>query len=422
MTSETQAVGEVVAPAVRRAFDPKHPMVVVVTVVCALLCLVDTGLIVLVSVVAGPWDTLEDPPRALEVVQRLDAALIRDQIASGLQPLSPDDVASVREDAAMQWNELRDEAIELEIIDDPSIIDEIRDTTLTAFDPSVRAPVVPTPWRILLGLTNASVWVLPIMALVWLLWRRTELIRPCRSGLSLPIADGASGISAAIIVMGSLSAWTLLLGTVVQWIPIPIASYLSASALLIWIMPTMSLMWLCAARRNNGLLSSLGLSAPVSMTHVLPCVGAVLFLLGAQEIILLVIGSILPDLFSVGAWWEGFDEIIAFGPRSLAFVDTLDAVVGAPVVEEIIFRGLLFGALFRVMGFPAAAIMSSVVFAAVHGYGLEGTVAVTVTGSLLCWVYWRTGRLWTAILAHGVHNALVTLPMWAVRAMVDAGN
>jgi len=136
----------------------------------------------------------------------------------------------------------------------------------------------------------------------------------------------------------------------------------------------------------------------------------------------MVIGSILPDLFTVGAWWEGFDEIIAFGPRSLAFLDTLDAVVGAPVVEEIIFRGLLFGALFRVMGFPAAAIMSSVVFAAVHGYGLEGTVAVTVTGSLLCWVYWRTGRLWTAILAHGVHNALVTLPMWAARAMVDAGN
>jgi membrane protease YdiL (CAAX protease family) len=114
--------------------------------------------------------------------------------------------------------------------------------------------------------------------------------------------------------------------------------------------------------------------------------------------------------------------LITFGPLSIALLDTLDAVVGAPIVEEIIFRGLLFGALVRSMGFVAAAIVSSLVFAAVHGYGLEGTLAVTLTGSLLCWIYWRTGRLWTAILAHGVHNAIVVLPMWAARAMSVGAN
>jgi len=424
VTSEASEAGKELPPAIRRAFDPKHPTIVVVTVVCAVLCLLDAGLIVLMSVVAGPWDTLEDPPRALEVVQRLDAAVMRDEISSGFQPLSPDDLAVASEDAAMQWNDLRDEGVELEIIDDPSIIDEIRDETLRVFEPSANLPIVPFQWRIILGTISASIWALPIMAFVWLLWRRTELIRPCQSGLSLPIVDGACGISAAVIVMGSLSAWTLLLGIVVQFMPIPasLASYLSASALLIWIVPTMLLIWLCAARQNGGVVSALGLTAEPSRANALECIGAVLFLLGAQEVILLTIGSSLPDLFSASGWWEGFDEIIAFGPLPLAFLDTLDAVVGAPIVEEIIFRGLLFGALLRGMGFTAAAIVSSLVFAAVHGYGLEGTIAVTVTGSLLCWVYWRTGRLWTAMFAHGVHNALVTLPMWAARAMVDAGS
>lgn len=423
MAIDTCAAADGVPSAIRCPINPKHPATLIATVICALLCVVDAGLIVLMSVDAGPWDMLEDPPRALELVQRLDAAVMRDDIASGYQALSADDLALAGEDAAVQWNDLRDEAMELSIIDDPAIIDEIRDATLTVFDPSFAPPVVPILWRITLGAISASTWALPIIALLWLLWRRTELIHPCLSGLSLPIADGASGISAAVITMGSLSAWTLLLGSVVQFLPMPapLASSLSASALVLWIVPTLFLLWLCAARGNGGLLPALGVTAGASRANALQCVGAVLFLLGVQEIILAVISSVLPDLFSAGAWWEGVDEIMAFGPLPLAFVDTLDAVVGAPIVEEIIFRGLLFGALVRSMGFTAAAIISSVVFAAVHGYGLEGTIAVTVTGSLLCWVYWRTGRLWTAMLAHGVHNALVTLPMWAARAMVDSG-
>ncbi len=423
MAIDTRAAADGVPSAIRCPIDPKHPATLIATVICALLCVVDAGLIVLMSVDAGPWDILEDPPRALSVVQRLDAAVMRDDIASGYQPLPAADLVLAGEDAAVQWNDLRDEAIELSIVDDPSIIDEMRDETIAVFDRGVAPPELPILWRITLGAISASIWALPILALLWLLWRRAEVIRPCPSGLSLPIADGASGISAAVIVMGSLSAWTLLLGSVVQFLPMPapLASYLSASALLLWIVPTLFLMWLCAAWRNGGVLPALGLTAGASRANTLQCVGTVLFLLGLQEIILAVISFLLPDLFAAGAWWEGVDEILAFGPLPLAFVDTLDAVVGAPIVEEIIFRGLLFGALVRSMGFTAAAVISSVVFAAVHGYGLEGTIAVTVTGSLLCWVYWRTGRLWTAMLAHGVHNALVTLPMWAARALVDSG-
>jgi len=421
---EQSAKAEVVPPAARRAFDPTHPAIVVLTVVCALLCLLDAGLIVLISVEAGPWDTLEDPTRALEVSQRLEAVLMRDDIASAFQPLSASDLAVASEDAAAQWNELRDEAIWGEVIDDPWVIGELRDHALLAFDPSQPTPALALFWRTILGTISASMWALPLVALLWLVWRRTELIRPCPAGLSLPIADSASGISAAVIVMGSLSAWTLLLGIVLQFLPIPdeLALYLSSSTLLMWIAPTLLLLWLCTVSRNGSLATALGFKPKESDFSLLQWLGSLLFLLGSQEILLYAIGIALPDWSTAGAWWEGFDELITFGPLSIALLDTLDAVVGAPIVEEIIFRGLLFGALVRSMGFVAAAIVSSLVFAAVHGYGLEGTLAVTLTGSLLCWIYWRTGRLWTAILAHGVHNTIVVLPMWAARAMSVGAN
>jgi len=421
---ERTTEGETVSTAVRRAFNPTHPAIVVVTVICALLCLLDAGLIVLMSVQAGPWDTLEDPTRALDVSQRLEAVMMRDEIASGFQPLSASDLAAASEDAAAQWNELREEAIWGEVIDDPWVINQFRDNALLAFDPSQPTPELALVWRTILGTIVVSMWALPLAALLWLVWRRTELIRPCASGLSLPIADSASGISAAVIVMGSLSAWTLLLGIVLQFTPIPdeLAMYVSASTLLLWIVPTLLLLWLCAVSRNGSLATALGFRPKTSDLSRLQWLGSLLFLLGVQEIMLYAIGIALPEWSTAGAWWEGFDEIITFGPLPIALLDTLDAVVGAPVVEEIIFRGLLFGALVRSMGLVAAAIVSSLVFAAVHGYGLEGTLAVTVTGSLLCWIYWRTGKLWTAILAHGVHNAIVVLPMWAARAMSVGGN
>ena len=421
---EAHAEKDIAHPPRRCAFDPKHPVILIVTVCCALVCLLDAALIVVMSVATGPWDVLEDPTRALELTQQLDAAVLRDDVASGFHTASPDELAAAGEDAAMQWDLLRDEAVELEIIDDPASIDEIRDESVSLFDPSVKPPLLPFAWRVILGSLASSVWVLPGVALLWLLWRRMEVFRACKAGLSLPLANGAGGISAAVIVMGGLSAWTLLLGIVVSFANLlppldEMVALLSASALLLWIVPTVLLMWLCTVFPNGGVWSALGLTAVSARAGTLQCVGAVLFALGVQEVVLLALSVALPDFFAAGAWWEGFDELIAFGPVSLAVLDTLDAVVGAPIVEEIIFRGLLFGALVRGMGFTAAAIVSSLVFAAVHGYGLAGTVAVTATGSLLCWVYWSTGRLWAAMLAHGVHNAMVLLPLWAARTMAN---
>lgn len=79
----------------------------------------------------------------------------------------------------------------------------------------------------------------------------------------------------------------------------------------------------------------------------------------------------------------------------------------APVVEELFFRGFLFGSLRRVMAWPAAAVFAGVVFGAVHlGTPAIFLVPLAVFGGLLCWLYQRTGSLIPGMAVHAFNNAL----------------
>ena len=84
------------------------------------------------------------------------------------------------------------------------------------------------------------------------------------------------------------------------------------------------------------------------------------------------------------------------------------AVVLAPIGEEILFRGFLYGGLSRKMNAFAAMAISSLVFAVSHQYSLTGLVFVFIYGLVFCWLYKRTGSLWPGILAHGLYNGLIT--------------
>ncbi len=78
------------------------------------------------------------------------------------------------------------------------------------------------------------------------------------------------------------------------------------------------------------------------------------------------------------------------------------AVLAAPISEEILFRGLVFGGLVR-WGFWPAALISGIGFSLAH---LDpGTlIPFTLIGMALAWAFWSTGSLWDAILAHAFFN------------------
>jgi len=108
-------------------------------------------------------------------------------------------------------------------------------------------------------------------------------------------------------------------------------------------------------------------------------------------------------------WTEGFDEAMIWGEPSELASSLLETIVFAPIFEEVVFRGLFFATLRRRFGFVASALISAIVFAVAHGYGLMGFASVLWSGMLWAWVYEKSGSVLPGILAHMLNNATVCL-------------
>ena len=95
-----------------------------------------------------------------------------------------------------------------------------------------------------------------------------------------------------------------------------------------------------------------------------------------------------------------------------AYLGTLVTVaVLAPIVEETLFRGLLFGWLAERFGIVPGVGGSALAFALLHG--IPGLIpGILVLGAILALVYQRTGSIWAPILVHGTYNALVTTALY----------
>jgi membrane protease YdiL (CAAX protease family) len=81
------------------------------------------------------------------------------------------------------------------------------------------------------------------------------------------------------------------------------------------------------------------------------------------------------------------------------------AVVVAPVVEEVVFRGMALPVLTRYLGFPVAVAVVSAVFALMHGHvwSLAPLFAIAVAFSL---AYTLTGSLRVPIVMHAIFNTV----------------
>jgi membrane protease YdiL (CAAX protease family) len=84
-------------------------------------------------------------------------------------------------------------------------------------------------------------------------------------------------------------------------------------------------------------------------------------------------------------------------------------VIAAPISEEIFFRGFIFGGLRHRLSFPAAGLISAVIFGLFHytGPGSLGVVPqLAFLGFALSWVYEETGSIYPTMAIHAVNNAL----------------
>jgi membrane protease YdiL (CAAX protease family) len=115
-----------------------------------------------------------------------------------------------------------------------------------------------------------------------------------------------------------------------------------------------------------------------------------------------VVFSVSPETFVADL--APFKRLILSPAGALFFVVV---AVGAPLSEELVFRGFLQSALTRSrLGFSGAAVITTILWTFLHaGYSVFGLLEVFVIGIYFAVLLWRTGSLWVPLFCHAAYNA-----------------
>ncbi len=141
----------------------------------------------------------------------------------------------------------------------------------------------------------------------------------------------------------------------------------------------------------------------------------------ALALLLLPVVALINGLLVPQVTGEEFHnpQLYAVAPDGFSWPALLSMLVMAgfvaPFGEELVFRGLLFPWLRSHIGAAAAAVLSGLIFATLHGVPML-IPALTAIGTALALLYHRSGSLWPVILAHGAFNAIMVIALYAALA------
>ena len=219
-------------------------------------------------------------------------------------------------------------------------------------------------------------------------------------GLTLPIWVVASFVLAQVIV-GLLITLVRTLGVSFEGINETILStVLTAVIYVISIVIVIGLPWLVKKYRTSK--AELGLTRyPEWLDLLLAPAGFVVYIL-LSALFMAFAMSYMTFIDFDQVQETGFSQL---GPRYEYILAFISLVVLAPVAEEILFRGYLFGKLQKNVATWIAILITSAVFAAVH---LAWNVGIDVfaLGIVLCLLRIVSNSLWPSILLHMLKNGI----------------
>jgi membrane protease YdiL (CAAX protease family) len=195
--------------------------------------------------------------------------------------------------------------------------------------------------------------------------------------------DGSGPIDGTALFIGIVSN-TVTLGVLILWLRSMHPGWVRALG---W--PPRS-----AVVREIGVGAGLGIVVRIASALVAGIVVAILR--GASDEAVNLPTQVSPDLSTSG--------LVAFA---------IFAVIAAPVLEEFVFRGLLFRSIADRHGFWPGALVSGIAFGAFHlltpGSQLD-VLALGIThvgtGIGLAWIYWRRRNILAPIAGHAVFNLI----------------
>lgn len=126
-------------------------------------------------------------------------------------------------------------------------------------------------------------------------------------------------------------------------------------------------------------------------------------------VVYLVLAGAITSLMSAFPWFDAEQaQDIGFAPMlygSSRFIAMIALVLIAPVAEELIMRGWLYGKLREKLSIPIAMLLVAVLFGLLHG---QWNVAITtgVLSVILCGLREITGSIWSGVLLHILVNGV----------------
>ncbi|MEH6943194.1 CPBP family intramembrane glutamic endopeptidase [Bacillus sp. JJ722] len=93
------------------------------------------------------------------------------------------------------------------------------------------------------------------------------------------------------------------------------------------------------------------------------------------------------------------------------------AIVG-PILEELVFRKIIFGSLYKKYNFVISALISSFIFGFAH-FEFEHIILYTAMGFTFAFLYVKTNRILVPIFAHVAMNTTVVVAQIMLREDID---
>ena len=148
--------------------------------------------------------------------------------------------------------------------------------------------------------------------------------------------------------------------------------------------------------------SDIGLNRLPSWTDILLTPAGLVVYLICSSLLIFAASKVFPWFDIDQAQDVGFNQISQRYEYILAFVSL---VVIAPIAEEIIFRGYLYGKLKKFVPIWIAILVTSIIFGAIHG-AWNLAIDTFVLSIVLCSLREMTGNIWASILLHMVKNGI----------------
>lgn len=136
-----------------------------------------------------------------------------------------------------------------------------------------------------------------------------------------------------------------------------------------------------------------------SIKNVLSIAGIAFLGQYALDLLMILVYFVMPGIFAQYVDLMKNLEINAANPVLMIFC----VGIFGPLVEEVLFRGMVFGKLRRAFSFWPAALISGAIFGLYHMNLVQGIYA-GVFGIILAYVFEKTETIWGCYLLHAFFN------------------